>query len=289
MRDEKQMMDLILNFAVKDENIRAVVMNGSRANPNAKKDIFQDYDIACYVNSVAPYRDNREFLEQFGRRIIMQVPEEMADPPPENDGHIGFLMQFTDGNRIDLGFHPIEHIHEKPGDSLTVVLVDKDGLLGDVPPPSEKDYLPAEPSAKTFADCCNEFWWVCPYVAKGLWRGELIYSRYMMDSFVRTELMKMMSWYFGVKTGFQRPAGKAGKNIKDHIEAPLWKKLEQTYADADFENIWNSLFAMGELFRITAREVARTYGFDYPEDDDTNVSRYLKHIKKLPEDAKEIY
>lgn len=33
MRSEKEMMDLILGVAQKDERIRAVYMNGSRTNP----------------------------------------------------------------------------------------------------------------------------------------------------------------------------------------------------------------------------------------------------------------
>ena len=49
MRSEKEMMELILSVARKDERIRAVYMNGSRTNPNVKKDIFQDYDIVYVV------------------------------------------------------------------------------------------------------------------------------------------------------------------------------------------------------------------------------------------------
>jgi aminoglycoside 6-adenylyltransferase len=45
MRNESKIFQLILDIAQRDERIRAVILNGSRANPNAKKDIFQDYDI----------------------------------------------------------------------------------------------------------------------------------------------------------------------------------------------------------------------------------------------------
>ena len=38
MRSEKEMYDLILGYANADENIRAVILNGSRANPNRKPD-----------------------------------------------------------------------------------------------------------------------------------------------------------------------------------------------------------------------------------------------------------
>ena len=40
MRTEKEMMDLIINTAKEDERIRAVIMNGSRVNPNVKKRLF---------------------------------------------------------------------------------------------------------------------------------------------------------------------------------------------------------------------------------------------------------
>lgn len=49
MRSEQEMFDLILNTAREDKRIRAVYMNGSRTNPNAPKDIFQDYDIVYVV------------------------------------------------------------------------------------------------------------------------------------------------------------------------------------------------------------------------------------------------
>ena len=40
MRTEKEMFDLILGTASNDERIRAVIMNGSRANKDVKKRLF---------------------------------------------------------------------------------------------------------------------------------------------------------------------------------------------------------------------------------------------------------
>ena len=171
------MMDLILRFVGMHDDIRAVVMNGSRVNPLARKDPFQDYDIACYVRDIAPYRRNADIPPFFGKIMILQTPEDMGDPPPENDGSYAYLMQFMDGNRIDLSFHPLEKINDIKDDSLSVVLMDKDHAIGELPPPGDKSYLPMKPTAKAFDDCCNEFWWLNNYVAKGLWRGELTYAK----------------------------------------------------------------------------------------------------------------
>jgi hypothetical protein len=58
MRSEREMLDLILSFAWEHDEVRAVVMNGSRVNPNAKRDPFQDYDVVYFVRSVEPFRRN---------------------------------------------------------------------------------------------------------------------------------------------------------------------------------------------------------------------------------------
>jgi aminoglycoside 6-adenylyltransferase len=49
MRSESEILELILNTARRDERVRAVIMNGSRINPNAPKDFFQDYDVVYLV------------------------------------------------------------------------------------------------------------------------------------------------------------------------------------------------------------------------------------------------
>lgn len=288
MRSEQEMLELILRIAKDDERIRAVIMNGSRANPNAPRDIFQDFDIVYLVTEVAPFKHNFEWTGRFGEMMMMQLPEDMQDPPPSDDGGFAYLMQFSDGNRIDLGIYPLEKLDERVSDSLTLVLLDKDGIIGRLPPASEGDYLPKPPSAKAFTDCCNEFWWVCPYVAKGLWRGEIIYARHMLEV-VREQLMKMLTWHIGVRTRFARNPGKMGKYFQKYLEPELWEMLLKTYADADHDRTWKALFAMGDLFRRVAVPLAEHFGYDYPHGDDRRVSEHLAHVRSLPRDAREMY
>ena len=289
MRSEQEMLELIINTAESDDRIRAVMMNGSRVNPQAQRDIFQDFDIVYLVTDVRSFRDDWAWINRFGEMMILQMPEAMADPPPLNDERFVYLMQFTDGNRIDLTLLPTAKLHELRRDSLSLLLLDKDGMVEPFPIPNESDYLPVPPSAKAFADCCNEFWWVCPCVAKGLWREEIIYAKYHLDQVIREQLMKMLTWYVGVKTQFLRSPGKLGKHFKQYLEPELWAMLEKTYANASYENTWDALFIICELFRVAAKQVAEHFGFDYPHSDDDKVSAHLKHVRLLPKDAKEMY
>lgn len=52
MRSEQEMLDLILDTARQDERIRAVILNGSRANPNAPP-------ATCSKAGSAPPRSHR--------------------------------------------------------------------------------------------------------------------------------------------------------------------------------------------------------------------------------------
>ncbi|HNT77097.1 MAG TPA: aminoglycoside 6-adenylyltransferase, partial [Anaerolineae bacterium] len=205
------------------------------------------------------------------------------------DGGFAYLMQFADGNRIDLGIDPLDHIPEIVADSQSIVLLDKDGIIPPLPPASDGDYLPKPPTAKAFADCCNEFWWVIPYVAKALWREELPNAKHFQDHYVREQLMKMLAWYVGVRTGFTQSPGKYGKYLDRYLEPELWALLLQTYSDADTTHTWEALLAMGELFRQVALVVAEHFGFEYPHGDDARVTAHLRHVQGLPRDAAEMY
>ena len=69
MRTESEMLALILQTAKDDARIRAVYMNGSRTNPNARRDIFQDYDVVYVVTETASFIADDRWIERFGARL----------------------------------------------------------------------------------------------------------------------------------------------------------------------------------------------------------------------------
>jgi aminoglycoside 6-adenylyltransferase len=289
MRSEQEMFELIIDTARKDERIRAVIMNGSRANPNAPRDFFQDYDIVYVVTDVASVKSDPDWIKCFGELMILQLPDDMGEPTPTKDYGYAYLMQFSDGNRIDLTLYPVDKMDQLEEDSLSILLLDKDGIIPPFPPSNDRGYLPKPPTTKQFADCCNEFWWVSPYAAKGLWREEITYAKYIFDLYVREQLIKMLAWYIGMKTQFSKCPGKLGKYFEKYLEPELWDLLMKTYAGPGYEDTWDALLATGELFRITATAVAEHFGFEYPSGDDQRVSAHLRHVRFLPKDAQEMY
>jgi len=285
MRTEQEMMGMILDFARQEGRIRAVTLEGSRTNLNVPRDHFQDYDITFLVTDMSFFVDDLNWIDHFGERIIMQKPEAMSMFPPDLGNYFSYLMLFTDGNRIDLTLVPLEEKESyRESDKLLQVLLDKDNCL-DLPPATDVDYWVKRPSAEFFADCCNEFWWVSTYVAKGLWRKEILYAMDHLQLYVRPMLMKMLEWHVGIQTHFSLSIGKNGKYLEKYLSRERWELLMTTYPKADYEEVWISLFAMGELFRMTASEVANQLGYDYPIEEDDQVTAYLHKVRTLPTDA----
>ncbi|MFD7523066.1 aminoglycoside 6-adenylyltransferase [Paenibacillus chitinolyticus] len=288
MRSEQEMFDLIGKVAENDPRVRAVGLNGSRTNPNVSKDFFRDYDIVYLVTDVESFRNDPDWVNVFGERMIMQTPDDMALFPNEPGHRFAYLMLFTDGNRIDLTLIPLE---EKEmycrEDKLTVILLDKDNDLPALPPPTDEDYWVQRPDARRFADCCNEFWWVSTYVAKGLWRQEILYAIDHVN-LVRAMLLKMLEWKVGMDTGFSLSIGKNGKFLKRYLDEDSWKKLLSTYENGDYEQVWNALYVTGELFEPVALQVAAEFGYTYPAEEAEKVKSYLRRVQLLAPDAKDI-
>ncbi|WP_268811352.1 aminoglycoside 6-adenylyltransferase [Virgibacillus dakarensis] len=68
----------------------------------------------------------------------------------------------------------------------------------------------------------------------------------------RNVLIRMIEWNIGIKTDFLRSAGKHGKYFEDFFEKDEWREFIETYTNADYECIWDSLFIMSDLFRKVA-------------------------------------
>lgn len=71
MRTEKEIYDLVLNFAFQDERIRIVTLEGSRTNVNIPKDNLQDYDITFFVIDMGEFLKSDDWLSVFGNRIML--------------------------------------------------------------------------------------------------------------------------------------------------------------------------------------------------------------------------
>ena len=74
LRSEEEVLKQILEFASNEDRVRAVMLNGSRLNIKAPKDIMQDYDVVFFINGIEDmsYKTDQSWIKQFGKLVILQ-------------------------------------------------------------------------------------------------------------------------------------------------------------------------------------------------------------------------
>lgn len=265
-RSQEQMLRLISQTA-KSIQVEAVAMSGSRTNPKAPKDEFQDYDVIYVVDDLDNLTSDLSWLNQFGKRIIEQhnVLEHR---------HL-YLMLFEDGNRIDLTLCPKEHIQEwVDSEAGFTVLEDPKGVFEPYSPNPQR-FWTSPASAIEFDKACNEFWWVSAYVVKGICRKQAIYATDHLYGICQQELLKLLAWQVAADKGTV-DIGKNYKYLFQYLPTEKEKEFSNLLDFSSLEKLTQSLFATMELFHQEAQSLAQKEGFDYDKEVAEKMIQYAE-------------
>ena len=277
MRTDQEMLDLILQIAKKLQ-VDAVALSGSRTNPNALTDEFQDYDVVYVVDNLDNLTGDISWLDQFGKRII------------EQHNLLGnrrlYLMLFEDGNRIDLTLCPKEYIQEwVESEAGFTVLEDPENLFEPYFPNPERYWI--TPATETdFEKACNEFWWVSAYVVKGIHRNHLVYATDHLYGICQQELLKILAWQVAANKGTV-DVGKNYKYLFQYLPAEKEKEFSSLLDFSSLDKITQSLFATMKFFHREAQSLAQKMGFDYDKEVAEKMMRYAEErVKKFGSNQK---
>jgi aminoglycoside 6-adenylyltransferase len=157
-----------------------------------------------------------------------------------------------------------------------------------IPPPTDADYRVKKPTQDLFDCCCNEFWWMSLYVAKGLWRNEILYAMDNLNHYLRPQLMTMVSWHAGLLTDFSTSVGKCGKYLNQFLPDPVWQQLLATFPNANVSDVWLALHQACRLFDTIGRGIGQELDLTYPAGEADRCRKYLDRVQALPGDAESI-
>lgn len=268
-------IEKIIKFVEKRNDLLYVIQNGSRVNPSVSPDEYADYDIIVGCSNPKKYIDSNEWIDEFGDLLIIQKNE-----CQENDVSWPiFLMQFKDGLRIDLQYYPGDGIKKYFEDSLSKIILDKNGIFKIQFEPSEKSYTVKKPNEEKYNREVNNFWWCLINVGKGLARKELTYSRFMYEAIVRNNFLNIVGWYAGINNNWEINCGKFGKFINRYIDIDIWEQIEKTYFTDTIEEFWESIVNAGNLIKMMDRKIRVVLNIEKPKEDYDQIIKYLMEIK----------
>jgi aminoglycoside 6-adenylyltransferase len=283
MRTEREMLDIIINIAKNDERIRAVYLFGSRANPDAKKDDLQDYDIAFVVTETKSFQADKNWLNAFGDISLLVEGERNASIFFGKDMSIlsrrcVFNLLFSDNNCLDL----VVEVKEEAMKNFAIykpntILVDKDNFLSEIITSTETDenYDHLKPDENVYHACCSNFWWFLLYPVKGIARDTIPFAMVSYNSFTRTLLNRMIEWHIGIQTNFSVSI-KRERNYEKYLPKDLYDLYSRTYTES---NYWNIIFTTCELFNKLALAVGTHFNFIYNQQEEDSMINYLQKIK----------
>lgn len=287
MRNESEMLNIIIDTAQSDDRVFAAYLKGSRANPNAPKDRYQDFDVMYVVRETESFRKDTRWMTKFGK-IVLQQEQNEAFGYGERFGiqtkyeeSYSWLLLFEDGNRIDIGVELLDVMKQgRNRNRLFVPLLDKIGCLPQLPPPTDADFYIKKPSDTKFYGCCKEFFWCLCDVVKGIARDELPFAMNTYNTLVRDMLETMLDWYIGTYTDYSVSSGKLHKYFKKYLPEEYYNEYVATYTDGSYANFWNAIDISYRLFRKAALLVADHFHFTYPEANEQASKQYVWSIRK---------
>lgn len=285
----------LIHWAEAQPSVRAMLLTSSRAIPQAPVDVFSDYDVILVVRDIQPFFLDRSWLEAFGRVLVLYRD------PLINDGGLersSFVTQYESGLKIDFSLWPVELLQRVvaephlPGefDAGYRILLDKDNLTEGLKPPTYRAYIPKPPTTTEYQEVVENFFLDATYVAKLLWRDDMMAAKFLLDYAMKQESLRpMLEWHMEIDHRWSVKPGPYGRWLKRWLRSDLWDELENTYTGTGLEANWEALFKTIYLFRKVASEVSEHLKYTYPTDLDRRVVVYLEKVKNLDRDAERFF
>jgi aminoglycoside 6-adenylyltransferase len=285
---EERVLERLVAWGEAQPAIRAMVLTGSRAGPGEWADRLSDYDVILFVTDAAGFARDDAWTAAYGPPLVRWGDER------DLYGHMTYFrgVVYEDGVKVDWSVWPealLERVADTaPGspDRLDLgyrVLLDKDGRTSRWAPPAYRAHIPARPTEPEYRALVEEFWWGTTYAAKSLWRGELVFAKFVLDYDIKLgALRRLLEWRIELDHDWSLVPGKLGRGLERRLPADVWAELAGTYVGPAIEENWAALFRTSALFSRVANEVADALGYAYPQDVEDGVAAQVRAVRRLP-------
>jgi aminoglycoside 6-adenylyltransferase len=264
------LIEKFAGWAQSEENIRAVVIIGSRARTaDHPADEWSDLDLLVLAKDPKPLWETSDWIRNVGIPWLTFVESTPGDE--------GFERRVLFEGGLDVDFAPMA-----VGDLLSIgsqglspvmadilrrgvkVVLDKDGLADKFHVPTGTPYPESLPSEAEFLSRVNDFWYHTVWTAKRLRRGELWRAKSCCDMYLKNLLRQMIEWHAHATRGQGVDTWMRGRFLEEWADPRAVAALPRIFARYDPEDVWQALQATMELFHTLAVETADSFKFPYP-------------------------
>ena len=271
------MLDAVVNWARREEAIRAVVITGSLARADGSADDYSDLDAQIITTDSRRFTSDDSWLDTLGE-VWIRFP--LGEPAPFR------LVWFAGGIKVDFQFTHVDSIRRlAQSDQLTdeyqrgySVALDKDGLYQDLPPSPRVFPQPAPPSADEVLATINEFWFEAIHVAQFIRRREFWVVKFR-DWTMKENLLRLLEWHARATGPANVNTWLLGKRILDWTDGETADAIQQIWSRWDADELWHGLLIQLELFLRLSVNLCRVMGLDYDDRTHQAIENYIRDLR----------
>lgn len=281
------LVERIYKWAMGQDDIRLMMIIGSRARTDTPADEFSDLDLLILTIEPMRYISASDWLREIGTYYLTFLEETAVG------GFVERRVLFESG--LDVDFIPLPpevFRNQMPAEAISVfrrgyrVLLDKDGLahaLGNTlrtrSGEDEMQFTP--PSQQDFLQVVNDFLYHSVWTAKKLCRGELWTAKMCCDGHMKDRLLQMIIWHRRATATEPVDTWHSGRFLDSWGDPQVLSELGRTFALYEATSVWQALRAMVDLFGRLGKDVSGRLGYTYPHAGDTYVKDLLQHYESL--------
>lgn len=267
-----ELREKILDFAQRDENVRAVIETGAFARQHPPADELSDLDIELYARQPELLRQSNAWFEAFGPIwVFLSLENDVYNPTR--------LVIYEGGAKVDFALYDAARLEEKlPSQAQErgfQVRLDKDGLLRDWQVPAAT--LGVKPAVEVWNQCRTDFWFEAYNLARYLARGDLWHAK-VRDAELKEYLLQMLEWHASATRGAE--LWHLGHFLEKWVDETTLQEVKGVWAGFDTATNFRALNSMLDLFGRISREVATIWELPMEGVEEEGIRRFIEKTRK---------
>jgi len=268
----------ILTWAQQTENIRAIVVIGSRARITDPADEWSDLDLLVITTDMAAYIESATWLHEIGTPLL-SFTEPSFDGSYERralfDGFldIDFALSEPEQFKESLKFGAVRDIFQRGYH----ILLDKDDWtdlithLDPAPPPQAS-------SPTQISNEIHDYWFHVVWTTKKLKRGELWSAMNCLNCYMKNKLRHMIEVHAVLFGEGEVVTWHNGRLLEKWSAPTINQRLLGSFADYDAHALTTALRHQSALYHDLASEVADKLNISYPHESVQAVETWTAQI-----------
>lgn len=263
IKEDTDIKNVILEYANKDEEIKAIIVFGSTARIDVKADEFSDLDLFVVTSNTEPWFSG-EYPEHFGNVSISFIENTLGGGRErrciyDDDKDVDMIIMTPDQFETAVRKGVTGWVMNR-GFEVLYDTMDYESLLNTYVKPGSSG---PEMDEREFTNMVNDFCFHIIWALKKLKRGELWAAKMCVDAYLKKYLLRMIELYRYKTAGVD--VWHDGRFIDRWAGEDIIKELRKCFAHYAEEDIKNALTATYELFEQLTGRIAEIEGFTYPK------------------------